>query len=76
MRFSFKWGCWNCMVGVANYRGNDLVGCYTGAVNAENSSNGFCGIGFFSFFLVPLFFWGQEVEKNDCFGWFGGIVDG
>ena len=53
MRFSVKWGSWNCMVGVANYRGNDLVGCYTGAVNAENSSNGFCGIGFF--FLSFLF---------------------
>ena len=48
------------MVGVTNYRGSDLVGCNTGAANAENSSNGFCGIGFFSFFLVPLFFLGSS----------------
>ena len=60
MRFSVKWGSWNCMVGVANYRGNDLVGCYTGAVNAENSSNGFCGIGFFSFLSRSFIFLGSR----------------
>ena len=61
MRFSFKWGSWNCMVEVTNYRGSDLVvGCDTSAVNAENSSNGFCGIGFFFLSFLFLYFFGVK----------------
>ena len=61
MRFSFKWGSWNCMVEVTNYRGSDLVvGCNTSAVNAENSSNGFCGIEFFFFLSCSFIFLGSR----------------
>ena len=48
------------MVGVTNYRGSDLVGCNTGAVNAENSSNGFCGIEFFFFLSCSFIFLGSR----------------